>query len=418
MDTKKLREDGLKIISEAIQAVLPDKSVKKKLRELKLEGNLYLLAIGKASWRMAKAVVEELGKRIKKGVVITKYGHSFGDIPNCEIYECGHPIPDENTLFASRKALKMVESLTHSDTLLFLVSGGGSTLFEIPYDGITLEELKTINNLLLISGASISEMNVVRKKLSKVKGGKLALIAYPAKVVTLALSDVLNDDFSMIASGPTYPDLSTPEEALGILDRYGIVIPKHITNILKSTSHPSELKNVEYHIVGSLRIACERAERTARDLGYNSSIISTFVDCEAREAGKFLGSIAKEIRKYGRPLSPPCVIVAGGETVVRVKGKGKGGRNQEVALSAAITIEGLENVVILSFGTDGTDGPTDAAGGIVDGQTAQRLKALNMDPMAYLNDNDSYTALKKVNALLITGPTGTNVNDLMLVICG
>lgn len=409
-----LRQDALTIVEETIRFVLPDVAVRMKLEELKLS-NVVLVAIGKAAWRMAKAAKETLKEKIKKGIVITKYGHSEGEIENLEIYEAGHPIPDENTIKATERALEIVEDLNEKDVVLFLVSGGGSALFEKPKGSVTLQQLRSVTDQLLKSGANIEEINAVRKHLSEVKGGRFAQKVQPARVVCLILSDVLSNRLDVIASGPAHPDASSSEDALRILEKYNIQVDENVLEELKEET-PKELSNVESHIIADVKLACEKAVEVAKRLGYNATILTSSLDCEAKEAGFFIGAIAREIVLHERPLKKPCAIVLGGETVVHVKGRGKGGRNQELALAAAIKIAGLENVVVCSVGTDGTDGPTDAAGGVVDGETVRRIKDAGFDPVELLEDNDSYEALKIANDLLITGPTGTNVNDLMLIL--
>lgn len=416
----KLKEHMKLIIEKIISTSKPDKSVEKTLNDIlsKQElNNITLIAIGKAAWRMAKAAKDTLKDKIKSGIVITKYNHSEGEIEGIEIYEAGHPVPDENTIRATQRVLDMTKNLSEKDTVLFLVSGGGSALFEIPADGITLEEIQDLTNQLLKSGANIIEINTIRKHLSKVKGGRFAQHVYPAKVISLILSDVLGDRLDSIASGPAYPDSSTSQQALEIIKKYNIKVSEKIIEALKNET-PKELTNVESHIIGSVKIACETAKNTAEELGYNTILLTTNLSCEAREAGKFLASIAKEILENDRPVKKPCAVILGGETVVHVKGTGKGGRNQELALSFAIEIEGMENVTLCSFGTDGTDGPTDAAGGIVDGETCQKIRQAGYSPEVFLENNDAYNALKISGDLLITGSTGTNVNGVIVMLIG
>ncbi len=416
----KLKEHMKLIIEKIISTSKPDKSVEKTLNDIlsKQElNNITLIAIGKAAWRMAKAAKDTLKDKIKSGIVITKYNHSEGEIEGIEIYEAGHPVPDENTIRATQRVLDMTKNLSEKDTVLFFVSGGGSALFEIPADGITLEEIQDLTNQLLKSGANIIEINTIRKHLSKVKGGRFAQHVYPAKVISLILSDVLGDRLDSIASGPAYPDSSTSQQALEIIKKYNIKVSEKIIEALKNET-PKELTNVESHIIGSVKIACETAKNTAEELGYNTILLTTNLSCEAREAGKFLASIAKEILENDRPVKKPCAVILGGETVVHVKGTGKGGRNQELALSFAIEIEGMENVTLCSFGTDGTDGPTDAAGGIVDGETCQKIRQAGYSPEVFLENNDAYNALKISGDLLITGSTGTNVNDVIVMLIG
>jgi len=414
----KLKSDLLYLVKNVIDTSLPDKAVSKKLDDIlsKQEINdLILIAIGKAAWRMAKAAKDTLGDKIKSGIVITKYNHSEGEIEGIEIYEAGHPVPDENTIYATQRVLDMTKNLSEKDTVLFLVSGGGSALFEIPSDGITLEEMQDLTNQLLKSGANIVEINTIRKHLSKVKGGRFAQHVYPAKIISLILSDVLGDRLDSIASGPAYPDSSTSHQAMEIIKKYNIKVSEKIIGALKNET-PKELTNVESHIIGSVKIACETAKNTAEELGYNTILLTTNLSCEAKEAAKFLASIAKEILESDRPIKKPCAVILGGETIVHVKGTGKGGRNQELALSFAIEIEGMENIALCSFGTDGTDGPTDAAGGIVDSETCKKIRQSGFSPEALLDNNDAYNALKISGDLLITGPTGTNVNDVIVML--
>jgi len=410
------------IVDMVVRTLIPEESTRlwiaNNMHKFEsVDGNLYTIAIGKAAWRMAKATNDVLGERIEYGIVVTKYAHSEGDIPRFEIYEAGHPVSDENTLKATQKVLELTSNLTENDLVLFLVSGGGSALFEMPMEGIELEEIQFLNEQLLKSGANIVEINTVRKHLSKVKGGRFAQHVYPAKIVSLVLSDVLGDRLDSIASGPAYPDGTTSQQAIDVLRKYNITVSEKILNALAQET-PKELSNVETFIIGSVKVACENAEKFASQLGYNTFVLTTTLDCEAKEAGKFLASIAKEIKNSDRPVKKPAAIILGGETVVKVKGSGKGGRNQELALSFALPIEGLENIVLCSFGTDGTDGPTDAAGGIVDGQTAHKIRKAGLSPESFLENNDSYNALKIAGDLLITGPTGTNVNDLIVLLVG
>ncbi|PNR96203.1 glycerate kinase [Petrotoga sp. 9PWA.NaAc.5.4] len=413
---KNLGEDAIRIINNSIESVLPDKAVREEIEKLNFNGNVYLVAIGKAAWRMAKAAKDSLGDKIKDGIVITKYGHSKGKIEGLKIYEAGHPIPDENTINSTKKVVELVMNLGQEDTILFLVSGGGSALFELPVEGISLEELKKMTDLLLKSGANIVEINTIRKRLSQVKGGKFAKLVEPAKIYSLVLSDVLGDRLDSIASGPAYPDSTTVKDVEEIIDKYKLNLSEHVINALKKET-PKELNNVETRIIGSVSKVCESAEKIAKSLGYNTLILTTTLDCEAKEAGSFLASIAREVKEKNRPLKKPCAVILGGETVVHVKGKGVGGRNQELVLSAAKGIVNYEDIIIVSVGTDGTDGPTDAAGGIVDGMTVKRLIEKNIDIEEVLNNNDSYHALQSIDGLVITGPTGTNVNDLTFILC-
>ena len=410
------REHALTIINEAIKAVYPEDAVKKALRDFENEGRTKVLAIGKAAWRMAKAASESLGDRISQGIVITKYGHSMGDIEGFGVFEAGHPVPDRNTIKATEMALGMTKDLRQEDLLLFLVSGGGSSLFELPAENVVLDDLIKLTDQLLKSRATISEINTVRKHLSKVKGGRFAETVSPARIHCLVLSDVLGDRLDTIASGPAYPDATTSEDARRIIRKYGVKLTSGVLDALGKET-PKSVDNVDTKIIGSILVACEAAGRAAQELRYNSTILTAALEGEAREAGAFISAIAREVASRDRPVKRPCAIILGGETVVQVKGNGLGGRNQELALSAARGIEGLDNVVIASMATDGTDGPTDAAGGVVDGETIVRLREKNIDVEEALENNDSYHALEAAGDLLNTGPTGTNVNDLVLLLC-
>jgi hydroxypyruvate reductase len=413
---KNLREDAFRIIKSSIDSVLPEKAIQQELENLSLDDNIHIVSIGKAAWRMAKAAKEFLKNKVKDGIVITKYGHSQGDIGGLQIYEAGHPIPDENTIKSTKKAIELVENLREDDVVLFLVSGGGSALFELPVEGVTLEDIKNVTDMLLKSGANIVEINTVRKHLSRVKGGNFAKLVEPAKIYSLVLSDVLGDRLDSIASGPAYPDSTTIKDVEKIIKKYDLQLSEKILQALKNET-PKHLNNVETRIIGSVTKVCESAAKIAQHLGYNTIILTTTLDCEAKEAGSFLASIVREEKEKERPLKTPCAIILGGETVVHVRGKGKGGRNQELVLSAARGIKGYQEVLIASVGTDGTDGPTDAAGGIVDGETVNRLQGKGIDVENVLNNNDSYHALQSIDGLVITGPTGTNVNDLTFILC-
>lgn len=413
--TAALREDARFILDRAIEAVSPEPAVRNFLRSRTPPPHVTLVAIGKAAWRMAQAALAEWGDAIAQGVVVTKYGHSQGELPGLEIYEAGHPLPDANSLRGAQRALELIDPLGAEDLVLFLVSGGGSALFEALPEGVTLDDLQAINEQLLRSGANIVEINAIRKRLSLVKGGRFARRAAPARVLTLALSDVLGDRLDTIASGPAYPDATTVETVQAIVDKYHLALSPKLRQLLEQET-PKALDNVETHIIGSVRVAVEAAAQAAQERGYRSLILTTTLDCEAREAGRFLAAIARSVRSEQKPLAPPCAVLCGGETVVTVVGAGKGGRNQELALSAAIALAGLPDVVLASVGTDGTDGPTDAAGGIVDGETVARLATQGVDAQRALADNDAYTALQASGDLLITGPTGTNVNDVTLLL--
>lgn len=406
-----LREDADRIIKAALAAAMPDAAVHAALENADFTGGkLVLVAVGKAGWQMAKAAYDRLGARIDCGVVVTKYDHSKGPIGNLEVYEAGHPVPDTNSFRATQAALDAVTGLSENDTVLFLLSGGGSALFEKPL--IPESNLNRLTKELLACGADIVEMNTIRKRFSAVKGGRFAIACHPAKVFTIVLSDVLGDRLDMIASGPAYPDTSTAADALGIARKYDLTLTEQMQQLL-SKETPKELGNVETHITGSVRQLCAAAEKTCRELGYEPMILTDRLSCTARDAGVFLSNIAGTYAGFGKKMA----FIAGGETVVQLTGHGLGGRNQELALAAAPGISGL-NAVVFSLGSDGTDGPTNAAGGYVDGMTAENLKSQGICISDVLKDNDAYHALEKCGGLIITGPTGTNVNDISVLLIG
>lgn len=405
-----LREDADNIMKAALFSALPDTAVKEALKEMDpVKGKLILIAVGKAAWQMSKAAVDELGDSVTQGVVITKYNHIKGELPNIKCYEAGHPIPDANSYLATQEALKLVSDLTQDDEVLFLISGGGSALFESPL--ISEEELQSITEKLLASGADIVEMNTIRKRLSAVKGGRFALACAPAKVFSVVLSDIIGDPLDMIASGPAYPDSSTCEQAFEIIENYKIPLSMEAKVFLKKET-PKVLKNVETHITGSVKQLCESAQKEALKLGYKAMYLSASLCCQAKEAGSFLASIARDHQDTNDSLA----FICGVETIVQLTGHGKGGRNQELALSAAQGISGLEQTAVFSVGSDGTDGPTDAAGGYVDGDTCSKLLEKGILISRVLQQNDAYHALAQCEGLVITGPTGTNVNDLSVVL--
>lgn len=407
MTLQQLHRDAHGMIDEALESVKPQSAVRKSLTALPDDGkSLYLLAIGKAAWSMAEAAADILGERIVEGIVITKYGHVQGELKNIISYEAGHPIPDENSLKATRKALELADRLTADDRLVFLISGGGSALFE--HSDLSLSELQEINRQLLVSGADIVSMNTLRKRFSNVKGGQFAERVKPAQIFSLVLSDVLGDRLDMIASGPAYPDHSTSEEAKSIVADYGIDLPKKAIALLDKPL-PQDLSYVTTEIIGSVRKLIASAEAEASARGYDTIVLSDKVDCEARELGQFLGSLAE---KKGSETRRKLAFIVGGETVVTVRGNGVGGRNQEIALASVPYLANVPGSLVFSVGSDGTDGPTDAAGGIVDSTTLEKLSKANFNVADVLMRNDSYTALKAVDGLIMTGPTGTNVNDI------
>ena len=404
-----LREAAQSIISAAIRFTLPDEAVVRALRAHDFGHSVYLVAIGKAAWQMARAACDYLGEKVVQGIVITKYGHVKGELPRMEMWEAGHPVPDENSCRATARAMQMVGGLTAGDTVLFLVSGGGSSLFESPL--VPLCELKNITDQLLSCGADIREINTIRKRLSAVKGGRFAEICMPARVYSVVLSDIIGDPLDMIASGPAYPDASTAKEAQEIAEKYRLSLSERARALLECEL-PRHIGNVESIITGSVRQLCHAASAESSRLGYEPHVLTASLNCTARDAGKVLASIAQ----YHAQTPVPLAFIMGGETVVRITGNGKGGRNQELALAAAPDIAGLPNVAIFSVGSDGTDGPTDAAGGYVDSQTAGKLEREGIKIEKVLMDNDAYHALERVNGLIMTGPTGTNVNDLSVLL--
>ncbi len=404
-----LRSDAQTIISASIRAVQPDAAVRRALQGREFPGRVVLAAVGKAAWQMAKAAQDCLGDRIGAGVVVTKYGHVPAPIPGITCYEAGHPVPDENSFLGAQAVLDLIGRLTAEDTVIFLLSGGGSALFEKPL--IPGEELQDITSQLLASGADIVEINTIRKRLSAVKGGRFAQMCAPARVFAIVLSDILGDPLDMIASGPACADRSTCEQALAIAEKYGLRLSGEARALLAQET-PKALDNVETRITGSVRELCAAAASAARALGYEPVLLTDQLCCQAREAGSFLASVARTHHGQGRKLA----FLAGGETVVRLTGAGKGGRNQELALSAAGGIDGLDGVLVFSLGSDGTDGPTDAAGGMADGRTAALLRDRGLSIRQVLEDNDAYHALERADGLIFTGPTGTNVNDVSVLL--
>lgn len=404
-----LHQKAMDIINDSIESVKPDEAVRRALKAFAPKGGRVLLvAAGKAAWQMAHAAVEALG-RVDGGVVVTKYDHVKGEIPGVKCYEAGHPVPDENSFAATERALELVHGLTEKDTVLFLLSGGGSALFEKPL--IPGAELQGITNQLLASGADIVEMNTIRKRLSAVKGGWFAQACAPAKVFSIVLSDILGDPLDMIASGPAVPDSSTCAQALAIAEKYHLNLSEQAKALLAQET-PKVLDNVTTQITGSVRELCAAAAAACRERGYEPILLTDRLCCEAQEAGSFLGSIVRTHAGRGKKLA----YIAGGETVVHLTGNGLGGRNQELALAAAPALAGLEHCCVFSVGSDGTDGPTDAAGGYVDGQTDAALRTAGWDVFAALQNNDAYHAMQAIGGLIITGPTGTNVNDVSVAL--
>lgn len=434
-----LRNDATSIFQAGLKAADPVSAI---LRHVTLAGNqlqvgergydlarcsaLYAVGAGKASARMAQAVEQIVGERLS-GIVNVKYGHAV-PLKAVKVNEAGHPLPDEAGVRGTREILRLLEQCDEHGLVLFLVSGGGSALLPCPAQGLTLDDKQRTTQVLLECGATIHEINAVRKHISRVKGGRLARAAYPAAIVSLILSDVVGDSLDSIASGPTVPDSSTFSDCLRVIERYRIQekLPAAVKTYLQrgaigeieETPKPSDpvFQKVQNLIVGSNRLALRAAKEKAEELGYRGLILSSLIQGETREVAGVHTAIAREILMTGNPVPRPACVISGGETTVTIRGDGLGGRNQEFALAAAIGIAGSEGIVMLSGGTDGTDGPTDAAGAIVDGATVQRAKAKGLDPERHLQSNDSYHFFQPLEDLLITGPTFTNVMDLRLVL--
>lgn len=398
--------------------------------DLAQSGRFVVIAVGKASAAMASAVAELVGDRISAGLVVTKYGHAGGSpLPESfEVIEAGHPVPDASGWEAAQRVAELVQGSDPQDRFLLLLSGGASALLPSPARGLTLDDLQATTDALLRSGAAINELNTVRKHLSVLQGGQLARLAAPAAIATLILSDVVGDPLDVIASGPTVPDPTTYGDALDVLVRYDITeqipsavvahLEKGIVGLIPETPKPGDaiFERVSNVLVGSNRLAAQAAAETALSQGYHTLLLTTFVEGEAREVARIAVALARGIRAYGDPIPAPACIIWGGETTVTVRGTGKGGRNQELALAASLGLRGMADVALLALATDGTDGPTDAAGAVVDGTTAQAMKEQGLDVPAALANNDAYPALDAVGALLRTGPTGTNVNDLLVLL--
>ena len=402
-----LRSDAEKAIYTAINAVMPEGAVRKALLGKQFPGRVFLVAAGKAAPKMAEAATSVLSAPITDGVVISKYGHFEEPITGLRCFEAGHPVPDKNSVAAADAVLKLTENLREDDTVLFLLSGGGSALFEKPL--IPLKELQEITSQLLACGADIVEINTIRKRLSAVKGGKFAAHCAPAKVEAIILSDILGDPLDMIASGPVSPDSATCDDAQKITEKYRLRLSEDTVALLRVET-PKNLDNVNAQVVGSVRELCRAAGEACRSMGYETIFLTDQLNCEAREAGRFLAAILRSHRNDGKKTA----FLAGGETVVHLTGKGKGGRNQELALAACEGIHGMQNAAVISVGSDGTDGPTDAAGGYVDGASYDELCKNGIKLHGVLQENDAYHALLAIGGLIVTGPTGTNVNDICI----
>ena len=424
-----LSKDAARIFGAALKAADPARAVERAFplnrRALARFDSIYVLGAGKAGAAMAKPIEKLLGTRlITAGLINVKYGHTSPRLRRIELNEAGHPIPDANGERGARRMADIAERAGADDLVICLISGGASALLPLPAPPVTLEQTRKLTKLLLHSGANIHEMNTVRKHISLVKGGQLARLAYPATVVTLILSDVIGDDLDVIGSGPTVPDRSTFADARAVLEKYNIwdrvpaAIRERLAGNAAETPKPGDrvFAKVSNIIAGSNRMAVYAAAREAKALGYHTLVLSTFIEGETRDVARVHTAIAKEIRASGRPLKPPACVISGGETTVTIHGEGLGGRNQEFALAAAMDIAGMKDVLIFSAGTDGTDGPTDAAGAFADGRTIERAKASGLDAAAFLTDNDSYHFFEALAGLVKTGPTGTNVADVRIVL--
>jgi hydroxypyruvate reductase len=430
------RERALAVLSAALEAVDPANAIKRQVSlsdetlrigqrtyDLGRYRNIYVIGGGKAGGSMAQAVEDILGQRVTAGLVNVKYGYG-AETEIIGLNEAGHPIPDAAGMAGTKQMAELARQATDEDLVICLISGGGSALMTLPAEGIILADVKSLTDALLRCGATINEINAVRKHLSQTKGGNLARLAYPAEIVSLILSDVVGSPLDVIASGPTVPDTTTFAHAYGVIEEYGLLeeLPRPIVERLRlgkegliaETPKEGDESFTRTHnlIIASNEVAAEAATTKAEELGFHSLLLSTFVEGEAREVAKVFAAVAKEILHSGRPVPRPACVVAGGETTVTVRGDGLGGRNQEMALSAALEIAGLGDVMIIPLATDGTDGPTDAAGAIADDSTLRRAQDAGLSATQYLADNDSYHFFRKLGDLLTTGPTNTNVNDL------
>ncbi len=440
MSLEKLRGDARAIFDAGLKAVDPIKAVKNHINRdgntLRVQGieydvaayeNIYVIGMGKAAASMAKAVEDILGDKLTAGIVNVKYGHTV-PLNKIKINEAAHPVPDDAGLKGSQEIIELLKKTGEKDLVICLISGGGSALLPLPAGNLTLEDKQAVTKSLLECGADIHEINSIRKQISAVKGGRLAALVYPSTLISLILSDVIGDDLDVIASGPTVPDTHTFHDCRTIIDKYKLDerVPKSVIEYIEKgcsgeiedtpKSDSSVFERTQNAIVGSNILAVSAAKEEAEELGYNSLVLSTFIHGETKEVAKVHTAIAKEIISSGNPLKKPACIISGGETTVTIEGKGLGGRNQEFVLAAALDIEGLNDVVILSGGTDGNDGPTDAAGAIADGTTISRASKLGLNAYKHLCDNNSYNFFKPLGDLLITGPTNTNVMDLRVLL--
>jgi len=442
MSEQRLKEAAAEIFKAGIQAVDPGTCIRKNMHladdQLQIQdttiplsriNKIYVVGMGKASAAMAAEVESLLGDRISDGLIITKYGHAK-PLTRCRVLEADHPVPDSNGVQAAQTLIDLVSTAGPEDVVLCLISGGGSALSPAPVEGISLEDKQAVTRLLLDCGATIHEINTIRKHLSRLKGGQLCRYANQARVISLILSDVIGDDLDIIASGTTVQDPGTFVDCKQILHRYGLQadLPDSVREYLdqgcsgqaRETPKPGDpvFDTTSNYIIGSLGDALSAAEDTAGHLGFHTLTLTTTIQGEAREVAKVLCSIGREVNTRHRPLSPPACILTGGETTVTIRGNGLGGRNMELALAAGMDLCGMHNTVLLSAGTDGTDGPTDAAGAFASGSTVERAKKQGLSAQGYLARNDSYHFFEQIDDLFITGPTGTNVMDMQILLVG
>jgi glycerate 2-kinase len=441
MNTGELRHAARLIWEAALNAANPAACIRKFVqidgdvlsvgaKHIPIRGRLIVVGTGKASARMAQVIEEIIGSYISGGLVVTKYGHAL-PLERVRLVEAGHPIPDAAGVQAVKETRELLKGLTRDDVVLCLFSGGGSALWPAPAEGITLEEKQEVTHLLLRAGATVLELNAVRKHLSGVKGGQLAQWAAPARVISLIMSDVIGDPVDFIASGPTAPDTSSFSDALAIIQKYGIDVPASVRERLQEgvrghipdTPKPGDavFDNVQNHIIANNRLLIDSAVDKAQKLRFNTLILGTEVEGESKDTGMFFSAIAREIGRSGNPIPAPACILAAGETTVTVRGHGVGGRNQEMALAWAIAMAARPSVASACFAsvaTDGSDGPTSAAGGLVDQLTCVRAVELGLLPVKFLRENDSWNLLKATGDLIVTGPTQTNLMDLQILLVG
>ena len=441
MNTRELRQSARLIWEAALNAANPATCIRKFLKvhdnvltadgkDIEIRGRLIIIGAGKPSARMAQIVEEILGSQITGGVVVTKYGHGL-PLRRIRLVEAGHPIPDAAGVRAVRETRELLRGLTRDDVVLVLISGGGSALWPAPAEEITLEEKQEMTHLLLRAGATIRELNAVRKHLSDIKGGQLAKWASPARVISLIMSDVIGDPIDFIGSGPTAPDTTSFSDALDIIQKYGLDVPEAVQKrfrdgargIIPDTPKPGDplFKNVDNYVIANNRLLVEAAAEKARELQFNTLLLGTEVEGEAKDIGRFFAAVARETARSGNPIKPPACILAAGETTVTVRGHGTGGRNQEMALAWAISVAARPfsgQTCFTSVATDGTDGPTSAAGGLVDPFTCSRAIELGLMPQQFLRENDSSNFLKATGDLIVTGPTQTNLMDLQILLVG